>query len=57
MLKFSRLRRIKEYYRDKQLAEKCGLEVKDICTHETDNNVYFKYTLQYKCSKCGEFYE
>ena len=28
------LKRIKEYYKNKELADKCGLEIKDICKHE-----------------------
>lgn len=29
-----------DYFKDKDLAEKCGLEVKDICQHESDNNFH-----------------
>ena len=28
------IRRVVEHWNDKKLAEKCGLEVKDICVHE-----------------------
>ena len=47
------LKRITEYHVDKRLAEKCGLEVNEICAHEPD------FTYQddgYKCIKCREFY-
>lgn len=53
------LKRIKEYYRDKVFAAKCGLEVKDICVHETDGNIYYdseRFPVKYRCIKCGEFY-
>lgn len=56
------LNRIVEHYRDKVLADKCGLQVKDICVHEYENNFgkdsrprYVK-TRKPKCKKCGEFY-
>ena len=49
-------KRIKEYYQAKQFDRKCGLEVKDICKHETDTNAYLSCPVKYKCSKCGEFY-
>ena len=57
------LKRIMEYHVDKQLAEKCGLEVKDICVHEYQNNLEFDSRPRYQkaakptCKKCGEFYK
>lgn len=57
------LKRIIEYYRDKQFAEKCGLLVKNICVHEYENNFgkdarpRFEKTANPKCKKCGEFYK
>lgn len=50
------LKRIKEYYRDKRLAEKCGIEVKDICVHEPIDDTYLSNPPWYKCDKCGEMY-
>jgi hypothetical protein len=53
------LKRIAEYYKDKKLAEQCGLTVKDICEHESDGRVYWdneKFLAPYRCIKCGEFY-
>jgi hypothetical protein len=55
------LKRITDYYKDKRLAEKCGLKVKDICIHEADGfikNCAFEgvTTTEYRCKKCGEFY-
>ncbi len=57
------LKRITEYYRDKVLAAKCGLEVKDICVHEYQNNFGLdsrprhEKAVKPKCKKCGEFYK
>ena len=50
------LKRIKEYYRDKVLAEKCGLEAKDICVHESTDEMYLSNPPWLKCIKCGEMY-
>lgn len=59
------IERIFEYMRDKRLAEKCGLEVKDICVHERepdsapipyDWDKRFGIDWRFKCKKCGEFY-
>ncbi len=52
------IKRITEYYRDKFLAAKCGLEVKDICVHERDGIIYWDKDRfpRHKCAKCGEFY-
>lgn len=57
------LNRVCEYSNDKKLAEKCGLEVKDICVHEHENNFAkdsrprFEKSLNPRCKKCGEFYK
>lgn len=66
------LKRLREYWNDKKLAEKCGLEVKDICVHEWDGFDYFDHGIRVtdfmhivctergyfkKCKKCGEFYK
>jgi len=49
-----------EYWNDKKLAEKCGLEVEDICVHESDGKSYTvpgcAFYSYMKCKKCGEFY-
>lgn len=37
------LKRMCEYWKDKKHAEKCGLEVKDICGHESDSNTYMTF--------------
>ena len=64
------LLRIKEYYRDKALANKCGLDIKNICKHECDEIIYCSESIRkhheledkcqqtdrQKCKKCGEFY-
>ena len=49
------LNRLREYWNDKKLAEKCGLELKDICVHEENFNSITIYPIK-KCIKCGEFY-
>jgi hypothetical protein len=63
------LLRIKEYYRDKDLADKCGLDIKDICKHEPSDKKWEigdkittmsgeDHTLvEHYCIKCGEFYK
>ncbi len=59
------MNRMIEYNNDKILAEKCDLEIKDICMHETDysrieaTNAGTGTILStcYKCKKCGEFYK
>lgn len=59
VLQMKWLKRIAEYYKDKKLAEQCGLTVKDICEHESDGRVYWdneKFLAPYRCIKCGEFY-
>lgn len=38
------------------MAEKCGMEVKEICVHEPDNSSPPMDSLIFKCIKCGEFY-
>lgn len=53
------LNRLCSYWNDKKLADKCGLNVKDICVHEYDGNVYWdeeRFPAKYKCKKCGAFY-
>ncbi len=53
------LKRIVDYYNDKILACKCGLEVKDICVHEPDISLRRKGGCipdHDKCIKCREFY-
>lgn len=52
-------KRLCEYWSDKKLAKKCGLEVKDICSHESNGNLYWdneRFQEKNKCIKCGEFY-
>lgn len=39
------------YMKDKEMAEKCGMNVKDICNHEWISG---KYMVAH-CKKCGEF--
>lgn len=55
------LNRVCEFWKDKKLAEKCGLKVGDICVHEYDGNIYmtfepYNFPDKYKCKKCGVFY-
>jgi hypothetical protein len=56
------LKRITDYYKDKKLAEQCGLTVKDICEHESDGSWHRVLVSphvvhnKYKCIKCEEFY-
>lgn len=50
------LKRITDYYKDKCLAGKCGLDVRDICCHEYRKLIIFNTTL-YKCQKCGDVTE
>lgn len=61
----STLNRLCSHWNDKKLAEKCGLQVKNICVHESDG---IRYANQFaerwqkdkaimKCIKCGEFYK
>lgn len=47
------LKRICEYWKDKKLPEKCGMEVKDICAHEVKVK-YREESKKYTCMKCGE---
>ena len=59
-------KRIVEHYKDRRLAQHCGLEVKDVCVHESDSQLEaFKQTVGFDtskggdwfmCIKCGEFY-
>lgn len=60
------LTRLCDYWRDKKLADKCGLKVNEICKHEPDMALeQFKKDMNleiknigfnFKCIKCGEFY-
>jgi len=59
----STLSRIREYMNDKELAEKCGLSVEDICNHEPEmnignddrpRNIKGHYPM---CKKCGTLYK
>ena len=60
------LNRLREYWNDKKLAKKCGLQIKDICVHEPDVQLEGFKTLigfdksnggeWFKCKKCGGFY-
>lgn len=61
-----------EHLKDKQLAEKCGMDVKEICKHESDGMDYVPGLYEKvlasseltptdlirfnKCKKCGELY-
>lgn len=53
------LKRICSYWNDKKLAEQCGMEVKDICAHESDyqRQLHDGLGIGFKCKKCGEFYK
>lgn len=48
-----------EYRNDKKLAEKCGLSVKEICTHDwqPEINTRAKSEWKWNCAKCGEHSE
>lgn len=49
--------RIAEHYKDKTLAEKCGLNVEDICVHEPNGQTsLIGYPEAYKCKKCMVYY-
>lgn len=50
-------KRFKEYWRDKELAEKCGLSVKDICVHEPVYSKTAPDDARVICYKCGQHYE
>ncbi len=50
------IKRLREYWNDKKLAEKCGLEVKDICVHESTFVITHPDGITHTCIKCGEFY-
>lgn len=50
------LKRMCDYWKDKKLAEKCGLDVRDICEHENDGLIYTSNPPQSKCKKCGGFF-
>ena len=52
------IKRVCEYWKDKQLADKCGLQIKDICVHELKPIVYPRPDTikMWQCIKCGEFY-
>jgi hypothetical protein len=59
-MKFKWLKRIKEYYEDKALAEKCGMVYKDICPHDFDDEKEvktFEEIKKWKCKKCGHLYD
>lgn len=60
-MKFKWLKRIKEYYKEKEMAEKCGMVYSDFCNHESDKPgeiIEGKWRYQYTCNKCGEkFYQ
>lgn len=49
------LKRLIDYWKDKKLAEKCGLNVSDICVHEWRQGVHL-FTDTY-CMKCGTHFE
>lgn len=47
------LKRLTEHWNDKKLADKCGLNVQEICNHE----IKYKFkqeSAKYTCMKCGE---
>jgi hypothetical protein len=48
--------RLKEYWNDKKLSEKCGMDIKDICVHEIDTSDRFININSFKCTKCGRLY-
>ena len=57
------INRIREYWNDKKLADKCGLQVKDICVHEWGVVGFYRDSretesiVMKKCLKCGEVYK
>ena len=51
------LKRLCDYWKDKKMAEKCGMEVKDICVHARDDCHPPLDVIIFKCQKCGEFYK
>lgn len=54
------LNRLTNYWRDKRLAEKCGMTVQDICEHEQDGNIYWddeRFPAKYCCKKCSAWKE
>jgi len=51
------LKRLAVYLNDKKLAEKCGLNVKEICVHEATFVMTHPDGQTHTCIKCGEFYK
>ncbi len=54
--------RLRLYFEDKQIAEKCGMVYKDVCVHESIDEsgeiLEGKWRPRYTCNKCGEkFYQ
>jgi hypothetical protein len=58
---FKWIKRIKDYYKEKELAEKCGMVYSDFCQHESNDPgelLEGKWRMLYTCTKCGEkFYQ
>lgn len=57
MINSNWLRRVTEFWKDRVLAEKCGLTVQEICVHESDVNMLLSHPGKYICKKCGVFYK
>jgi hypothetical protein len=55
-MKFKWLKKIKEYFEDKALAEKCGMVYRDICSHEYPERDMYPHDKS-ACKKCGAPYE
>ncbi len=55
-MNFKWLKRIKEYFEDKALAEKCGMVYTEICDHEYKEKAIYPHDFDLKCKKCGAKY-
>lgn len=51
------LKRFQDYWRDKDLAEKCGMSVKDLCDHEAVYTNASPDETTVACYKCGRSFK
>jgi hypothetical protein len=55
-MKFYWLKKVKEYFKNKELPEECGMVYKDRCDHQFVGNRIYSPDEEWKCKKCGEPY-